>query len=45
MGDALGFCPPLTITAEEINMMFDRFEKALDDTTLWVEKEGLRAAA
>lgn len=45
MGDALGFCPPLIITAEEINMMFDRFEKALDDTMHWVEKEGLRAAA
>ncbi len=45
MGDALGFCPPLVITAEEINLMFDSFEKALDDTTLWVEKEGLRAAA
>jgi len=45
MGDSLGFCPPLVITAEEINLMFDSFEKALDDTTLWVEKEGLRAAA
>ena len=45
MGDALGFCPPLVITAEEINLMFDRFEKALDETTHWVEKEGLREKA
>ena len=45
MGDSLGFCPPLIITESEINEMFDRFEKALDDTEQWVSKEGLREAA
>ena len=45
MTDSLGFCPPLIITESEIDEMFDRFEKALDDTEQWVSKEGLRAAA
>jgi len=41
MGDTLGFCPPLIITADEINQMFDRMEKALDDTAHWIKTEGL----
>ncbi|MDF1687257.1 MAG: aminotransferase [Parvibaculaceae bacterium] len=39
-GDILAFCPPLIITEAEINEMFDRVEKALDDTAAWVAKEG-----
>ena len=27
--DGIGFCPPLIITEDEINMMFDRVEKAM----------------
>ena len=30
-GDTLAFCPPLIITDSEIDDMFDRLEKALDD--------------
>jgi len=45
LGDAIGFCPPLIITESEIDEMFDRFAKALDDTEAWVAKEGHRAAA
>ena len=44
MGDALGICPPLIITGEELGELFDRLEKALDDTEAWVAKEGLRNA-
>ena len=43
--DNLCFCPPLIITAEEIDTMFDRFERALDATEKWVTQEGLRQAA
>ncbi|MGI9483301.1 MAG: aminotransferase [Hyphomicrobiales bacterium] len=43
-GDSVALCPPLIITEAEINEMFDRFEKALDDTEAWVSKENLRAA-
>ena len=31
-GDALAFCPPLVVTEEEIDMIIERFAKALDDT-------------
>ncbi len=44
MQDTLGFCPPLIIDEAGIDEMFDRFEKALDDTEAWVSKEKLRAA-
>ena len=42
--DAVALCPPLIITEDELNELFDRVERALDDTEAWVEKEGLRAA-
>lgn len=43
-GNALGLCPPLVITEDEINAVFDRLEKGLDATEAWVAKEGLRGA-
>jgi len=30
-GDAIGICPPLVITGDEIDALFDRMERALDD--------------
>jgi 4-aminobutyrate--pyruvate transaminase len=44
MGDAVALCPPLVITHDEINDMFDMVEKAIDRTEAWVAKENLRAA-
>ena len=38
-GDSIALCPPLVITAEEINFIFDAMGKALDRTAHWVEKE------
>ena len=32
-GDSIGFCPPLIISAEEINEMFDRFQRAINELT------------
>jgi 4-aminobutyrate---pyruvate transaminase len=42
IGDTLAICPPLIITAEEVEEMFDRIARALDKTEEWVRKEGLR---
>ena len=44
IGDTVAICPPMIMTAEELDTLFDRFEKALDDTEGWVAKEGLRSA-
>ena len=33
-GDIIGFCPPLIITAAEIDDMFDRIESGLDDVSV-----------
>jgi 4-aminobutyrate--pyruvate transaminase len=44
IGDTIALCPPMIITEPELNELFDRFEKALNDTEAWVEKEKLRAA-
>lgn len=41
-GDIVAFCPPLIIDESQINEMFDKFEKGLDDTEAWVAQEGLR---
>lgn len=36
-GDTITLCPPLIITEDEIDDLFDRFGKALDDTASWLE--------
>lgn len=43
-GDIVAFCPPLIITGEQVNEMFDAVEKALDEVEAHVTKEGLRNA-
>ncbi len=37
LADTIGFCPPLIITAEQIDELLARFSRALDDTMAWVE--------
>jgi 4-aminobutyrate---pyruvate transaminase len=32
LGDTIAFCPPLIIKEDEIDLMFERFGRALDDT-------------
>ena len=32
LGDTIAFCPPLIINEAEIDLMFERFALALDDT-------------
>lgn len=44
VGDGMAFCPPLIITETQIDEIFDKFNKALNDTLDWVTREGLLAA-
>ena len=41
IGDRIAFCPPLIIKEDEIDALFDRFEKALEDLEVWLKKEGV----
>jgi 4-aminobutyrate--pyruvate transaminase len=43
-GDIVAFCPPLIVKEADIDDIFDRAEKALDETEAFVTKEGLRSA-
>ena len=38
-GDAIAFCPPLIITEDQIDELFDRFTRALDRFTQETAKE------
>ena len=40
IGDTLAFCPPMTITEDEIDEMFAPVEAALDATAAWARAEG-----
>jgi 4-aminobutyrate---pyruvate transaminase len=40
-GDTLSLCPPLIISAHEIDEMFDRLTRALDRTLDWAMSQGL----
>ena len=37
MGDAIAFCPPLITTEAEIQLILERFARALDDTKRWFD--------
>jgi 4-aminobutyrate---pyruvate transaminase len=39
-GDTIGLCPPLIITADQIDDLFGRLETALDRALDWATKEG-----
>ncbi len=45
VGDAICFSPPLIITEPEIDMLLERFGKALDETLAWVRQNGHAKAA
>ena len=45
VADALCFCPPMVATEAEIDSMFDRFARALEDTARWLKREGHLSAA
>jgi 4-aminobutyrate--pyruvate transaminase len=39
--DTIAFCPPLIIKEDEIDLLFERFSRALDDTSAMVHERGL----
>jgi 4-aminobutyrate--pyruvate transaminase len=45
VADSLAFCPPMIATEAEIDSLFDRFSRALDDTQAWLKREGHLSAA
>jgi 4-aminobutyrate--pyruvate transaminase len=45
LADSIAFCPPLIITEAEIDLMFERFALALDDTFSMVRERGLMEGA
>jgi 4-aminobutyrate--pyruvate transaminase len=40
-GDVVSICPPLIISDEEIDALFDRLGRALDRTLAWATRERL----
>ncbi len=44
IGDTIGFCPPLIITSEQVDEMFDKFDLAMTSVLDWALKEGLITA-
>ena len=44
VGDSMCFCPPLVITDSEIDDMFDRYARALDDGLDLLSRQGLAVA-
>ena len=42
-GDRVAVCPPLIITPDEIDELFDKLSRALDRTRDWIRAEGLEA--
>ena len=45
LGDSIAFCPPLIINEAEIDLMFERFSLALDDTFAMLRERGLVESA
>jgi 4-aminobutyrate--pyruvate transaminase len=43
LGDTLAVCPPLVITAAEIDELFDRIERGLDKAEAAISRDNLRA--
>src|SRR6266545_1938059 len=43
-GDVVSICPPLVITPQEIDELFDRLGRAFDQTLDWAKREKLLAA-
>ena len=42
-GDVISLCPPLIISAEEIDLLFERLGRALDRTLDWAKQQRLVA--
>ncbi len=45
LGDTIAVCPPLIISEAEIDLLLERFGRALEETADWVTGEGLASVA
>lgn len=43
IGETVAICPPLIMTLDEVDELFDKLQRALDRTEAWVSRENLRA--
>ena len=43
LGETIALCPPMIIREDELNTLFDRLERSLDDAEAYVVAEGLRS--
>ncbi|QPH54865.1 aminotransferase [Pontivivens ytuae] len=43
IGDTLAFCPPMTISEDELDQLFAPIERCLDETLHWATREGMMA--
>ena len=41
LGDSIAFCPPLIIKESELDLLFEKFSLALEDTLAMVRERGL----
>jgi len=41
IGDVIAFCPPLIITEQQIDELFEKFKKSMDETLDWYRKENI----
>jgi 4-aminobutyrate--pyruvate transaminase len=41
IGDTIAMCPPFIITPDEIDEIFTKLERGLDDTLAWAKRERL----
>lgn len=41
IGDSVAVCPPYIVTEEQVEEIFDLFERGLNDTLDWAKKEGV----
>ena len=44
IGDTLALCPPLIVSVDEVDEIFRRYTKGLNETLDWVTRQGLLAA-
>ena len=44
IGDSIALCPPMIITSQELDELFDRLELGLNDALEWVRREKLMEA-
>jgi len=44
-GDTISLCPPLIISAQELDLLFERLSRALDRTLAWAKSQQLVTAS